>query len=263
MKNIKLNFIYVFVCAFFLMACNKSEQEKAKGDLNETISEILPDAGEANTAISKCITEKEMKELLTPDLVNEFLGIPISEAKEDESKMIKGFYSLEYLDKKNSTRSKKMEFPKGNFTDIPVPNLVGIKYIKTTDMQTFKNFYRNATDEDLAKLEEVMNDPETKEKQMEAIDKQNLSPEMRKVVEESLKSGQDKDLARGLSAGAKERFEEASGVGEYCIWNKQDQILLVYTSNAQFGVTVNLSDDNASNKAKSISLAKKILAKCE
>lgn len=251
------------LCIVSLWACNKNEQEKAKGDLNETISEILPDAGEANSVIGKCFTEKEMKELLTPDLVQEFLGVPISEAKEKESKMIKGFYSLEYQDKKNSSRSKKMEFSKGNFTDIPIPNAVAIKYIKVTDLQTFKNFYRNATDEDLAKMEEVMNDPETKKKQMEALDKQNLSPEMRKIVEESLKSGQDKDLARGLSAGAKERFEEASGVGEYCIWNKQDQTLLVYTSNAQIGVTVNLSDDNASNKAKSITLAKKILAKCE
>ena len=255
--------ISILVCMCLLSACDKKGQEKDKNDLNKIISETIPDGGEANTTIGKCLMEKDMREILTPDLVQEFLGVPVSKAKEEEIEKTSFVNKLEYTDEDNPRGTKKVELMKGLIQDFPVENVIGISYIRTTDLPTFKNFYRNATDEDLAKMEKAMNSPETKKKQQEMLDKQNLSPEMRKVVEESLNAGKDKDIARGLSAGAKERFEEASGVGEYCIWNKQEQMLLVYTSNVQIGVSVNTSDDKASNKAKATELAKKILAKCQ
>jgi len=59
----------------------------------------------------------------------------------------------------------------------------------------------------------------------------------------------------------KDFMEKMDGVGDYAIWNSRDKQLIVLSGKKEFSVWVNVSADEAVNKAKSVELAKKLLGK--
>jgi hypothetical protein len=55
--------------------------------------------------------------------------------------------------------------------------------------------------------------------------------------------------------------ETVAGLGDHAVWFARDQQLLVLSGEVEFSVWVNLSDDAAVNRAKSVELAKELIGK--
>lgn len=71
----------------------------------------------------------------------------------------------------------------------------------------------------------------------------------------AMMKGQEEDPA------FKDIFTAVDGVGDYALWNSRDKQLIVLSGEKSFSVWVNVSADDAVNKAKSLELGKKLAGK--
>lgn len=235
MKTTLLSVISLFLFAF---TCSGDKKENLESQANEAIDEVVGNS--ANEFDGK------LDQLLTLEMASEISGYAATEAEKDYNQVLKNpaTHSVSYQWKKG--RNKQIKNPlNGEMMDVPANDFIQLSWVKNTTLKEFKFNYHTPTAEELANADKAMNEKGNEMQQQGKVDASQVD----------MAKGMASDMAKGLS------FEEIKSVGEYAVWNNKHKELKVFYKGLEFQITAELSDDEKTNKQKSIETAQLITNK--
>ena len=208
----------------------QSENESKDGKLSSELSEVLDKVGKTAEEFNG-----KLDELLTLDMASRASGY---ESKLAEKEYRKGgsFENLKYAWKKTN-RTRRVEFVKGSFIDVPVEDRVELSWVKNTTLEEFKRNYHNLTKDEIAKAEAAM---DNKLKEMQADGK--VSESQSKAASSIAKS----------SIG-NQKVTDVPDLGDYSVFVESKLLgakmkdLKVFYRGLSFNISVDLSNDQAYN----------------
>lgn len=203
-----------------------------------------------------CIISYQSKydDLLPLDIIKKHFKGDLSTAKKkyDINKNEKYRNHDKYIYSWKSDRTRTMEIS-GNKMTFPVDNQIGLQWVgddlymimkKNSPLESFKAFYRNASQEEIDKAMAVA-DAQIRKK--EGVTKEQA------------------DAATGIAKGmsAETRFENVDGVGDAAAWVLKENQLVVLVGNVTFQIVADVGTDKAANIELAKKLAIEILNKCK
>ena len=233
MKIIPVILASVFLLAF---SCEGDKKENLESQANETIDEVVGNSADE--------FKGKLDQLLTLEMASEISGYAASEAQKDYNQVLKNpaTHSVSYRWEKG--RNQQIKNPiNGKMMDAPADDFIQLSWVKNTTLKEFKLNYHTPTAEELANADKAMNE---KVNEMQQQGKVNAS-------QAEMAKGMASEMAKGLS------FDEIKGVGEYAVWNNKHKELKVFYKGLEFQITAELSDDEITNRQKSIETAEKII----
>lgn len=229
--------IYVTTAALVLNACSSDNQKTTNDRISDAIDEAMGETADEFTG--------KLDELLTLNLASDISGLSGDEAEIYYNQVLKNprAHSLSYS--WVSDRKQTIEVA-GRSMEVPVQDKVEICWVGSSTLEQFKQNYHNLTDEE-------------KRSAAKAMEKK-----MGEMVENGEVTKDQADMAGGFADGLMENYKvtDVTGVGEHAVWieRKIASELKVYYKGLEFQLNVNLSDDEAINKEKSIALARRIIS---
>lgn len=252
MKNF---FFFSILILFLLGSCGNSKS-------NDNLSSAEPSSKDDNSPSVKseanegCIMSYIGKydELLTESDIKKHFKGDLSQAEKEytisssEKNRKRDVYTFSWP----SDRTRTMTVGNSKM-ELPVFNQIGLQWVgddlytianKSTPVEQFKAFYRNASQEE---IDAAMKIAETKIKEKEGLTKEQ--------------AGNAVDMAKGMSAETK--FESVEGLGDAAAWVIKENKLVVLVGKITFQVIAEVSADGASNLELAKTLASEVLAKCK
>lgn len=236
-----MNKIFKSLCVIsvglVLLSCGASEKNDLAGELDDALASLDLDASKY---------EGKLDQLLTLDMAASVSGLPKDEAKERYSTTMKNpiYHDVRYEWKSDRTRRVKMM---GSDMEIPIQNSISLSWVKSTTLEQFNRDYHNPTKEELANAKAAMNAKE------------------RELVQEGKATQEQMNSAGGMVDDLMEGYKviDVPNLGEKAVWVQRnvENNLKVYYKGIEFQLTVDLSNDESSNKAKAIELAKQVIKK--
>ena len=246
MKMKKLAPIVIMSVALLASSCAKNESEKVLGAQTpaQQVQESSPAAKPATDGLSAEIWNGKLNQLLTLEMAASASGYTASEAKEKYNQVLKNpeTHSVKYSWKKGREGTIKNPVTKLDMT-IPVDDSVELSWVRDTTLEKFKANYHTPTEQELANADAAID-----KKLGEMQDENKISADQSQAAK-----GMASSLAEGLS------FDEVSGVGDYAVWNNKAKELKVFYRGMEFQVRVDVSNDDAVNRQKSIEIAQAII----
>lgn len=126
---------------------------------------------------------------------------------------------------------------------VPVDDSVEISWVRDTTLETFKSNYRTPTEQELADASAAV------DKKLGEMQAQG------RATEEQV--GAAKGMAGKLGSGLS--FDDVAGVGDHAVWNNKAKELKVFYQGLEFQIRVDVSNDEAVNRQKSVEVAQKII----
>lgn len=236
MKTTLIAFASIFLFAF---SCNGDKNEN-NDSLEAEASKSLEEAG-----LKAEDFKDKIDELLTLEMAAQVSGLPANEAKKKHNTAIMESVKYEW----KSNRTKKFEVTKGNFMDIPLPNVIELSWVKNTTLEQFKHDYHNPTTEELKNAEVAMD------------------KKANELNVDGKASKEQTDAANSIAKGSISKFkvEEVPNLGDYSVFvnsgimGVSTRDLKVFYKGLSFTLGVDLSDNVAENDKKAIQTAKMII----
>lgn len=238
MKTIVITLASIFLFAFSCEGDKKENQQL--NDLENEAVELTEQAG-----LNAEDFKGKIDELLTLEMAAQVSGLPTNECKKKHNTAIMESVKYEW----KSNRTKKFEVTKGNFMNIPLPNVIELSWVKNTTLEQFKHDYHNPTAEEIKNAEVAM---EQKANELNADGKA---------------SKEQTDKANSIAKGSISKFkvEEVPNLGDYSVFvnsgimGASTRELKVFYKGLSFTLGVDLSDSIADNDKKAIETAKMII----
>lgn len=201
-----------------------------------------------------------LDKLLTLELAANLIDQPSAEAKTSYSTVMKNsaYHSIKYSWK--SDRIKNMK-DLGIKMDIPADNLVILHGIRPMSHNQFKSSYRVPTNEELSHSEKAIDDALEGKSNNQKINEQVDKLDKMNIDKQTQKSNAKK--VGGIVAKVAQAYQDVEGIGDAASWNSVENRLYVLDKGVEISVTVEISNDEKENKAKSITLVQQLLSICK
>lgn len=151
-----------------------------------------------------------------------------------------------------------------NGIKVPQGDMVVLGSMKKMTEEEFTAQHTARTQEEIQHTQETMNSEMDK-----ALEGQSSSDKANKAAKKLNDMGVEKSTTKavtatigGVFAKIAAAYVPVSGVGDAATWNSESERLYVLTGGVKFELGVNISDDTTINKEATITLAKKLLSKC-
>ena len=149
----------------------------------------------------------------------------------------------------------------GSDRDFELPDIITVREIESMSLNTFKNSYRAATEEESQAAQQVLKD---------AADGKLDNPDAEEVMKQAETKNIDKDDIKKTGSTLTNAFSDVSkayinieGLGDAAVWNSKTNELNVLQNGVKFSLVTDVSNDKEVNKEIAISLAKIILDNCK
>ncbi len=228
-------FASLITVSILFSACSNGQKESVDGELSGALSSVKGDTEQFNG---------KLDQLLTLEMAARCANHKASDAEVKYNKVLETpeYHSLDYF--WPSDRIRKIDVS-GMQLEVPRPNTVGISFVKGTDLQTFSFDYHNPTKEEWERAKKAM-----KSKESELV-------KDGKVTEEQV------DQAGDMANSLMQDYEvvDVPGLGDKAVWvkRKHESTLKVLYHGIEFGLNVDLSDNESENKKQAIKLAKEVV----
>ncbi len=186
----------------------------------------------------------KLNQLLTLEVAANTSDYPAAEAKEEYNQVLKnpGTHSVKYSWEKGREGTIMNPVTKAEMT-IPLDDSVELSWVQDTTLKKFKANYHTPTEQELANADAAID-----KKLGEMQDEKKISADQSQAAK-----GMASSLAQGLS------YDEVSDVGDYAVWNNKAKELKVFYKGLEFQVRVDVSNDEAVNRQKSVEAAQAII----
>lgn len=246
MKAKKIAILVLTGVTFLISSCGKNEANTGSSSQTSSsqVAQESSQAAESTSGLSAEPWNGKLNQLLTLDMAANTSGYPASEAKEKYNQVLKnpGTHSVKYSWKKGREGTIKNPVTKSEMT-IPVDDSVELSWVRDTTLEKFKANYHTPTEQELANADVAVD-----KKLGEMQDENKISADQSQAAK-----GMASSLAEGLS------FDEVPDVGDYAVWNNKAKELKVFYKGLEFQVRVDVSNDEAVNRQKSVEAAQAII----
>lgn len=255
-----LTLAFVFVGLFPTASC--SSENKAASDTQNALNNIAnsentdSDQSGDNTCLLGYLEKYD--QLLTEKEVLDATGFSSQSMETKYKKVLKNpaNHSFEY---KFENRRVGKVF--GLDREMELKDIISISSIKPMSLNQFKNAYRPATEAEMAKAKESLNEvADGKSSNADA------NAAMKKAKEQNVSSESVKKVGGGMLDIFKEVAKantDVAGIGDAAVWNTATDDLFVLKGGVKFEIKANVSNDGAKNKSVALELARKVLARCK
>jgi hypothetical protein len=248
-----MKYILFLSSVFLLFSCGSNASSDLEGPDVES-SGIVPGA---NCLIGYA---DKLDELLTLDIAAEVAALPEDGAETNYNRVMKKteYHSVAYMWKSDRKRTINVG---GHSMEVPKSNRVELNGIKNIKREHFDMSRRKATDEDLAKMNKMIDN---------ALEGKSDNKKINERLKKLDDMGVDKQTQKqatgamtGMIGQVAKAYSPVAGIGEAASWNSVENSLYVYTGGVELAVTVDLSEDEQVNKNKAIGLMKTLMARCK
>jgi len=229
---------YIGILSIVLVfgACSDAQKE---GDLSSELDKALK-----NVSLDANEFSGKLDELLTLEMAAKCSELPKDLAKINYNKFTKSpeMHSLRY--DWESDRVRTIEFS-GRSIEVPMTNSIELSWVKASTPKEFTANYHNPTKEEMENAKNAMKAKENE------------------LVKEGIVTKDQVGMADDMATSMMENYKviDVPNLGDKAAWiqRKMGNELKVLYRGVEFQLTIDLSDDENANKAKSIELARQII----
>lgn len=246
-----MKFLLIALSFVVFLSCNNSTSQK-NADVN-TVAQ--------NSEVSNCLLDyaTHYDQLLTVNEAASIIGRASSEADIKYNKVMRNTQYHEVVYSWQTDRTIRVQG-----VVIPDEDRISISGIGKKSREDFKRDYSRRTEEEIAALNEQINQHLEKEFDNKSSS-EKIEASKKRMNEMGVSNETGKNTAKNIggtlssSLGA---YEEVQDLGDAAAWNTKDKNLYVLYKGVQFCVGIHMGDDDATNKKAAIKTAKIIINKC-
>jgi hypothetical protein len=252
-------FILIVGCA--LLACGEGKSGEAESKV-DGLTGLGKKSESSEKGANTCLLgyADKLNLLLTKEMAMELAQLPADNMKEKYFTQLK---NQEHHHIRYSWKSKRTKNLKGIGMDMDVPadDIIQLNGLKPMTEKYFKMSRSVPTEDQLAKMDQTLNDAFDRKSGNEAVNKRLDKLDSLKVNRETQKKV-GKSMG-GAFAKIAQAYSDVQGIGDVASWNSIENTLYVLDGGVEMSLQVELSSDHLQNKEKAIVLAGQLLKKCK
>ncbi len=233
-----------FISSIVFISCGDATSNDNKEESQDKNKAENSDAEKVTTSESSCLFNYADKfdEIFTIEMISEIIGYNKDDAKSKYSKSTKNVTYHSYTHSWKGSRMQTMEVGTTK-VDVPMNDYVSLSGMSKISAEDFDFQYKNLSDEEKAEINKVL---EEKVAEKELTEEQNSAAS---------------DVSNSIIGSI--FYEDVENVGTKSLWNPNHNELIVFHVDMLFKVSVNISNDNNTNKEKAVVIAQALLDLCK